>query len=100
MIHLSLLFFFSTSYSGGLNDKNYIGNEAQDKRELLTLTYPMEHGIVVNWDDMEKIWNHMFHSELKISPTEHPVLFSTPPFNPNGNREKLAQVKKCRSSKV
>ncbi|KAK3786090.1 hypothetical protein RRG08_045477 [Elysia crispata] len=76
----------------GFNSNNYIGDEAQDKRELLTLNYPMEHGIVVNWDNMEKIWNHMFHSELRISPPDHPMLFSEPPFNPKGNREKLIQV--------
>nr|6ICV_C Chain C, Actin, cytoplasmic 1 [Homo sapiens]6ICV_D Chain D, Actin, cytoplasmic 1 [Homo sapiens] len=23
-----------------------------------TLKYPIEHGIVTNWDDMEKIWHH------------------------------------------
>lgn len=76
----------------GLNSKNYIGDEAQDKRELLALTYPVEHGIIVKWDDMEKIWNHLFFSELKASPTEHPILFSEPPLNPKGNREKLIQV--------
>ena len=33
----------------------YVGDEAQSRRSILTLTYPMEHGIITNWDDMEKV---------------------------------------------
>jgi len=35
----------------------YIGDEAQSKRGILALRYPIEHGIVSNWDDMEKVTN-------------------------------------------
>ena len=33
----------------------YVGGEAQSKRDILALKYPIEHGIVTNWDDMEKV---------------------------------------------
>jgi len=70
----------------------YIGDESQSKREMLTLKYPIEHGIVTNWDDMEKIWHYAFYSKLCVATEKHPILLSEAPLNPKANRERMTQT--------
>ena len=69
-----------------------IGDEALSKARLHILKYQIERGIVQNWDNMEKIISHTFHSELRADPKEHPVLLTEPVLNPKSNREKMIQT--------
>ncbi|KAJ5073118.1 actin-7-related [Anaeramoeba ignava] len=73
-------------------DKFYIGNEAFLKREILSIQYPIQRGIIQDWENIEKIWNHVLFNELKIFPEQTPVLLTEPPFNPNRNREKMIEI--------
>ncbi|KRY42327.1 Alpha-centractin, partial [Trichinella spiralis] len=67
-------------------------SKAVEYRGLLNIRYPMEHGIVQNWNDMELIWQHLYSKDqLQTFPEEHPVLLTEPPMNPSKNRERTAE---------
>ncbi len=77
----------------GMGGKDcYVGDEAMAKRGILTLKYPIEHGIVINWDDMEEIWKHVFDNELGAASEECKVMVTECPYNTKTNREKACQI--------
>ena len=76
----------------GMITRKYFGDEAHNKRGILSLCYPIEHGIVTNWDDMERIWHYTFHNELRVYPEECIVLQTEVPLNPKANKEKMTQI--------
>ncbi|KAE9383176.1 actin E2, partial [Gymnopus androsaceus JB14] len=56
-----------SSMVGFSNKDSFVGDEAQAKRGILNLKYPIEHGIITNWDDMEKIWYHTLLSSILLN---------------------------------
>ena len=70
----------------------YVGNDASNKIGILNFSYPIEHGVVTNWEDMEKIYDHIFKNELNVESIEHNVLLTEPLLNPKKSREKSAQI--------
>jgi len=70
----------------------YIGSEAAIKRADYNLDYPIRHGIVDNWDNMEKYWQRCIYEYLNCDPEEHYMLLTEPPMNTPENREYTAEI--------
>ena len=78
--------------AGVVNRDYYVGDEAQSLRGVLQLEYPIEHGIVTDWDDMEKLWFHTYYNELHVAPEDHPIMLTEAPLNPKRNRETMMEI--------
>jgi len=96
IIFLSLFYLFYLFIlgpkQGGNAPGSYVGSEAQARRDILALKYPIVRGKVTEWDDMERIWDYTFRTALNTSPEEQPVLLSEQVFSPKPNREKMTQI--------
>ncbi|XP_038632362.1 actin-like isoform X2 [Scyliorhinus canicula] len=77
----------------GLSEScTYVGEEAQRKRSILHLIYPIQHGLIANWTEMEVLWRHTFENELRVDIQDHPIVLTEPPNNPQQNREKTTEI--------
>lgn len=70
----------------------YIGDEAQKMRGVLDIKYPVEHGIVTNWEYMKAIWNHTIYNELRMDAKECQLMLTEAPMNPKANREMMIDI--------
>jgi len=77
--------------AGAIQGDYFVGKQADDIRGLLTLRYPMNRGIVEDWNEMERIFDHVYEFELEVEPSEHAVLITECAHNPRRNRELMAQ---------
>lgn len=61
-VFLSIVFRPRHQGVGRHGSEGIVVDEAQSMRDILTLKYPIEHGIVTNWGDMKKIWHHTYYN--------------------------------------
>ncbi|CAF1046322.1 unnamed protein product [Didymodactylos carnosus] len=70
-----------------------VGDEAQKVRQMLDIHYPVENGIVHDWDDMKHIYNYLFGpKKMNIDPKDCKILLTEAPLNPVKNRAKMLEV--------
>ena len=75
----------------GLRD-HYVGDEAQNKRDILSLKYPIECGVITDWDGMEKIWSHTFYNKLQVKPEENAVVLCDSGISPSAHKKQMAEI--------
>lgn len=56
------------------------------------LLYPIRHGQVEDWDQMERFWEQLIFKYLRCEPEDHYFLLTEPPLNPPENRENTAEI--------
>ncbi|KAK3271134.1 hypothetical protein CYMTET_20495 [Cymbomonas tetramitiformis] len=70
----------------------YVGDEAQGKRGILTLKYPIQRDTIVDWDTMEKLLHHTFYNELRVDSSMASVLIGMAPGTPPSHQARLMQM--------
>ena len=77
----------------GVSDLDFfIGDAALQNSTTHQINYPIRHGIVDNWDNMERMWNRCMYEYLRCEPEDHYVVLTEPPLNPPENREYTAEI--------
>ncbi|KAH7663119.1 actin-like protein 6A protein [Dioscorea alata] len=73
--------------------KLYVGSQALGyRRDHMEVISPIRDGVVVDWDVVDKIWDHAFRERLLIDPKEHPMLLAEPSSNVPQQRERAAEL--------
>mmetsp|Transcript_10537 Transcript_10537/g.15208 ORF Transcript_10537/g.15208 Transcript_10537/m.15208 type:complete len:387 (-) Transcript_10537:240-1400(-) len=68
-----------------------VGDECAKYRAMLETSYPVENGIVKDWEGMKHLWDYTFFERMKIDPKEHKVLLTEPPMNPTDNKKRMLE---------
>lgn len=77
----------------GVEDLDFfIGDAAFANSSTHQINYPIRHGLVDNWDNMERMWQRCMFEYLRCEPEDHFVLLTEPPLNPPENREYTAEI--------
>ncbi|XP_068618883.1 uncharacterized protein [Battus philenor] len=70
----------------------FIGDDAVDKAGALDLCYPVKGGRIDNWDNMERIWHHIFYRELKAAPDDRAVMLELDTLTPLSEKIKCCEI--------
>ena len=79
-------------YKSNSNIQRYFGNDIEIQAGILIQKYPIHNGIIVDFEEFQDLYSHIFNKELNIDLQNFPVLFTEGSFNNKENRHKLVNV--------
>ena len=72
--------------------RKFFGDRAYKYRGICRLSYPIQNGVIRDWNDMIQLWQYLYDDVLQIERREHPVLMTEAPKNPISNRIRITQI--------
>jgi len=69
-----------------------VGDEASKLRHMLQISYPLDNGVIRNWEDMQHVWKYTWEEKLKIDPSQCKIMLTEAPLNPDKNRQQMIQI--------
>lgn len=76
----------------GKRDRCFFGESAIYCRGEVDLSYPIFQGTIADWDDVERIWSHLFYNEFRIPPEDRSLLFTEPEHCTEAQRERFFEI--------
>lgn len=70
----------------------FVGDDAINQRHQLSFSYPVDHGHIDDWEDLESLWNHVFSNGLSIDTSGRPILLTEPPMASTEHRSRLVET--------
>ena len=76
------------------DDQTFVGIEALKRSPLLSLKYPIEHGIILDWEEISLLLDHAGSQCMKLNfqQLNSGLMMTEAPLNPKKNRERLTQL--------
>lgn len=69
-----------------------VGDECAKYRHMLNTSYPVDNGIVKDWEGMKHLWDYTFFDRMQIRPEDHKIMLTEPPMNPTSNKKRMCET--------
>ncbi|XP_075990652.1 uncharacterized protein LOC142986198 [Anticarsia gemmatalis] len=70
----------------------YCGLDAIRRRGISNLVWPVQEGMVKDWEEMEKLWHHVFYRELHVPPESSRVMHAVHPLVSRQDMQKMTEI--------